>query len=84
MLIHELLYGMTPFKGSSKESTLRNIASSRDVQFYLDEREEWEMKEAKDLIQKLLVKDRRRRLGCARGATDVKRHPFFFMGSSGH
>ncbi|MCD9559463.1 hypothetical protein HAX54_017422 [Datura stramonium] len=35
------------------------------------------MAEARDLIEKLLVKDPRRRLGCARGATDIKRHPFF-------
>ncbi|KAK9078135.1 hypothetical protein SSX86_002192 [Deinandra increscens subsp. villosa] len=83
VLVYELLYGRTPFRGGSKESTLRNIASSRDVAF---EEEEDEilllgeiagMEEAKDLINKLLVKDHRRRLGCARGATDIKRHPFF-------
>ncbi|KAL4293891.1 hypothetical protein HN51_044496 [Arachis hypogaea] len=79
IFIYELLYGTTPFKGYSKESTLRNIASSRDVRFYVNEREELEegISEARDLIEKLLVKDPRRRLGCARGATDIKRHPFF-------
>ncbi|KAL2496586.1 Serine/threonine-protein kinase WAG1 [Forsythia ovata] len=35
------------------------------------------MAEARDLIDKLLVKDPRRRLGCIRGATDIKCHPFF-------
>ncbi|KAJ6966793.1 hypothetical protein NC652_004374 [Populus alba x Populus x berolinensis] len=35
------------------------------------------MDEAKDLIEKLLVKDPRQRLGCTKGATDIKRHPFF-------
>ncbi|KAL5564666.1 hypothetical protein UlMin_027830 [Ulmus minor] len=75
VLIYEMLYGTTPFKGGSKESTLRNIASSRQVRF--PEEEEGEKAEARDLIEKLLVKDPRRRLGCARGATDVKRHPFF-------
>ncbi|KAK7324409.1 hypothetical protein VNO77_27945 [Canavalia gladiata] len=77
VFIYELLYGTTPFKGCSKESTLRNIASSKDVRFHVAEREEAGMGEARDLIEKLLVKDPRRRLGCARGATDVKRHPFF-------
>ena len=77
IFIYELLYGTTPFKGCSKESTLRNIASSKNVRFYAAEREEAGMAEARDLIEKLLVKDPRRRLGCARGATDVKRHPFF-------
>ncbi|KAG8364815.1 hypothetical protein BUALT_Bualt18G0037900 [Buddleja alternifolia] len=79
VLIYELLYGTTPFKGGSKESTLRNIASTRGVKFHVTEgeREEPGMAEARDLIEKLLVKDPRRRLGCARGATDIKRHPFF-------
>ncbi|EXB27057.1 Protein kinase G11A [Morus notabilis] len=78
VLIYELAYGTTPFKGGSKESTLRNIASTRDVRFpENDEEEGEEMSLLRDLVEKLLVKDPRRRLGCARGATDVKRHPFF-------
>ncbi|XP_044472659.1 serine/threonine-protein kinase WAG1-like [Mangifera indica] len=77
ILIHELLYGMTPFKGQSKESTLRKIASSRLLKIQVEEKEEKGVAEARDLIEKLLVKDPRRRLGCARGATDIKRHPFF-------
>lgn len=75
VFVYELLYGTTPFKGESKESTLRNIVSSMQVRFPATEDEE--IKEAKDLIEGLLVKDPRRRLGCARGATDIKRHPFF-------
>ncbi|MFS7979989.1 putative protein kinase AGC-RSK-2 family [Helianthus anomalus] len=79
VLIYELLYGTSPFRGTSKESTLRNIASSKGVSFGDDDdnRTESGMNEAKDLIKKLLVKDQRERLGCARGATDIKRHPFF-------
>ncbi|XP_030525359.2 serine/threonine-protein kinase WAG1-like [Rhodamnia argentea] len=77
ILLYELLHGTTPFKGGSKESTLRNIASSKQVRFQPAAREEAGMPEARDLIEKLLVKDPRRRLGCARGTTDIKRHPFF-------
>ncbi|KAL4588884.1 hypothetical protein LXL04_001782 [Taraxacum kok-saghyz] len=80
VLVYELLYGRTPFRGGSKESTLRNIASSKVVTYGREtETEEAQpgMAEAKDLIEKLLVKDPRRRLGCSRGATDIKRHPFF-------
>ncbi|XP_031281456.1 serine/threonine-protein kinase WAG1-like [Pistacia vera] len=77
ILLHELLYGATPFKGGSKECTLRNIASIRQVKIHVEENEEEGVPEARDLIEKLLVKDPRRRLGCARGATDIKRHPFF-------
>ncbi|XP_057459009.1 serine/threonine-protein kinase WAG1-like [Lotus japonicus] len=77
VFVYELLHGTTPFKGCSKEGTLRNIASSNDVRFYEVEGEDAGMAVARDLIEKLLVKDPRRRLGCARGATDIKRHPFF-------
>ncbi|KAK2638564.1 hypothetical protein Ddye_026359 [Dipteronia dyeriana] len=74
ILIYELLYGVTPFKGGSKESTLRNITSNKQVRCHVAE---GAAAEARDLIEKLLVKDPRERLGCARGATDIKRHPFF-------
>lgn len=78
VFIYELLYGTTPFKGATKDMTLRNIASSRPMRFlHVAEVEEAGIVEAKDLIEKLLVKDPRRRLGCTRGAQDIKRHPFF-------
>ncbi|KAI3753582.1 hypothetical protein L2E82_25640 [Cichorium intybus] len=75
VLVYELLYGMTPFRGGSKESTLRNIASATQVRF--DDDGARGMAQANDLIERLLIKDPRQRLGCARGATDIKRHPFF-------
>ncbi|VVA97614.1 unnamed protein product [Arabis nemorensis] len=75
IFLYELLYGTTPFKGGSKEQTLRNIASSdKTVNFHVDDSDS---EEARDLIEKLLVKDPRKRLGCARGAQDIKRHAFF-------
>ncbi|XP_071691827.1 serine/threonine-protein kinase WAG1-like [Rutidosis leptorrhynchoides] len=77
VLVYELLYGKTPFRGSSKESTLRNITSSKDVTFDEEIESEPGIIEANDLIKQLLVKDCGERLGCARGATDIKRHPFF-------
>ncbi|XP_010277519.1 PREDICTED: serine/threonine-protein kinase WAG1-like [Nelumbo nucifera] len=80
VFIYELLYGQTPFKGGSKEATLRNIASTKSFRFRdcgrADEEEEG-ISEARDLIQRLLVKDPRRRLGYAKGATEIKQHPFF-------
>ncbi|XP_021773899.1 serine/threonine-protein kinase WAG1-like [Chenopodium quinoa] len=81
VLIYELLYGTTPFKGVNKEATLRNIASSRDVRFgYVEERDiedDKDMAAAKDLIEKLLVKDPSLRMGAIRGAAEIKKHPFF-------
>ncbi|ESQ30047.1 hypothetical protein EUTSA_v10011428mg [Eutrema salsugineum] len=76
IFLYELLHGTTPFKGGTKEQTLRNILSNDDVAFPLELTEEG-ITEAKDLIEKLLVKDPMKRLGCARGAQDIKRHPFF-------
>ncbi|XP_058069366.1 serine/threonine-protein kinase WAG1-like [Magnolia sinica] len=80
VFVYELLYGRTPFKGGSKEATLRNIASAKGVRFTADVAGEAGgelVAEARDLIEQLLVRDPKRRLGCARGATEVKRHPFF-------
>lgn len=77
VFIYEMLFGTTPFKGGNKEGTLRNIASSREARFHVAENEEEGMAEAKDLIERLLVKNPMNRLGCARGATEIKLHPFF-------
>ncbi|XP_010462276.1 PREDICTED: serine/threonine-protein kinase WAG1-like [Camelina sativa] len=76
IFLYEMLHGTTPFKGGTKEQTLRNIVSNDDVAFTLEEEEEGTV-EAKDLIEKLLEKDPRKRLGSARGAQDIKRHEFF-------
>ncbi|KAF6143549.1 hypothetical protein GIB67_029718 [Kingdonia uniflora] len=81
VFIYELLYGRTPFKGTTKEATLHNIASSRTFRFpdASDVAHAYDSMEvqARDLIEKLLVKDPLERLGCARGASDIKRHSFF-------
>ncbi|CAN8303171.1 unnamed protein product [Cochlearia groenlandica] len=76
IFLYEMLYGTTPFKGMTKEQTLHNIAHDDNVAFPLVKEEE-EEEEAKDLIKKLLEKDPMKRLGCARGAQDIKRHSFF-------
>ncbi|XP_010254561.1 PREDICTED: serine/threonine-protein kinase WAG1-like [Nelumbo nucifera] len=78
VFLFELLYGHTPFRGGTKETTLRNIVSSKPLKFpEWDVAEEEGMAEVRDLIQRLLVKDPRRRLGCTKGATEIKQHPFF-------
>ncbi|KAA0062963.1 hypothetical protein IC582_016764 [Cucumis melo] len=77
VFVYELLHGTTPFKGVNKEVTLRNIASSEGVKFRAAGEEEEGMGEARDLIERLLVKDPAMRLGSEKGATEIKRHPFF-------
>lgn len=73
IFLYELLYGKTPFKGSSNEETLANLVSqplkfpeTPLVSFH-----------AKDLIRGLLIKQPQNRLGFVRGAAEIKQHPFF-------
>eukprot|EP00250_Pteridium_aquilinum_P019868 c24613_g1_i1 orf=133-1959(-) len=69
VFLYEMIYGSTPFKGASSEETLCNI---------LERKPEFPGMQtpAKHLIAQLLVKDPAARLG-AKGAHDIKRHPFF-------
>ncbi|CAK7343400.1 unnamed protein product [Dovyalis caffra] len=73
VFLYELLYGITPFKGSGNEETLANVVSeslkfpdSPLVSF-----------QARDLISGLLVKEPENRLGTQKGAAEIKQHPFF-------
>ncbi|XP_010553374.1 PREDICTED: serine/threonine-protein kinase KIPK1-like [Tarenaya hassleriana] len=73
ILLYELLYGKTPFKGYNNDETLANVVlmnlkfpDSPLVSF-----------QAKDLIRGLLVKDPENRFGSEKGAAEIKRHPFF-------
>ncbi|CAI0544403.1 unnamed protein product [Linum tenue] len=73
IFLFELLYGRTPFKGSGNEETLSNVVS-RSLKF---PRGPVVGFHARDLIRGLLVKDPENRLGSARGAAEIKQHPFF-------
>ncbi|GMH12656.1 hypothetical protein Nepgr_014497 [Nepenthes gracilis] len=73
VFLYELLYGKTPFKGSSKDATLTNVVSqplkfpaSPIVSFH-----------ARDLIRQLLITEPENRLGFGKGAAVIKQHPFF-------
>jgi protein-serine/threonine kinase len=73
ILIYEMIVGSTPFKGSTRNDTFRNVLY-KDVSFpphvpiSLN---------GKNLVKKLLRKDEKKRLGSKRGASDVKDHPWF-------
>lgn len=73
IFLYELVFGTTPFKGSDNEETLSNVVSKK-LQFPDDPNISFH---ATDLIRKLLVKEADRRLGSARGAAEIKQHPFF-------
>ncbi|KAI9346357.1 kinase-like domain-containing protein [Pilaira anomala] len=78
ILIYEMLYGTTPFKGAGRNDTFAKILHI-DINFphqpepYLCNISS----NGKNLIRKLLHKDENYRLGSRAGAADVKHHPFF-------
>lgn len=76
IFIYEMIYGRTPFAGATNEATLRNIAKS-PLKFPTDAPCSTSEMHARDLISGLLNKDPTKRLGCKRGAADVKTHSFF-------
>ncbi|RLN43219.1 serine/threonine-protein kinase WAG1-like [Panicum miliaceum] len=75
VFLYELVYGRTPFKGHTKEVTLKNILSKQVTYPQLDG--EADAAQLRDLVRRLLERDPRRRMGAARGAAEIKRHPFF-------
>ncbi|KAL3620175.1 Serine/threonine-protein kinase kipk2 [Castilleja foliolosa] len=73
IFLYELLYGGTPFKGSSDEETVSNVVTKclRFPQFPMVS------SHARDLIRRLLRKEPEERMGFEKGAAEIKRHPFF-------
>ncbi|CAN6449532.1 unnamed protein product [Victoria cruziana] len=76
VFLYEMLYGSTPFKGGGKEETLRNIMT-KPLRFPAGSSDRPDLTAANDLIRRLLVKDPRKRLGCCKGAVEIKSHSFF-------
>ncbi|KAL7316242.1 serine/threonine protein kinase, AGC [Mucor circinelloides] len=78
ILIYEMLYGTTPFKGAGRNETFSRILHC-DAQFG-EQPAPYKSNissSGKSLIRKLLHKDENKRLGCRAGASDIKAHPFF-------
>ncbi|KAG9444398.1 hypothetical protein H6P81_015738 [Aristolochia fimbriata] len=73
IFVYELLFGVTPFKGSGNEETLANVVS-QSLRFSENPSVSFH---ARDLIRGLLVKEPENRLGSVRGAAEIKQHPFF-------
>ncbi|ESQ52263.1 hypothetical protein EUTSA_v10016202mg [Eutrema salsugineum] len=73
VLLYELLYGKTPFKGYDNEETLSNVVF-KNLKF---PDSPLVSSQAKDLIRRLLMKDPESRLGSEKGAAEIKRHHFF-------
>jgi len=76
ILIYEMLYGTTPFKGKNRNATFANILRD-EVPFPEGSGAPPVSNLCKGLIRKLLIKDETRRLGSRAGASDIKTAPFF-------
>jgi len=74
ILIYELSFGVSPFRGPRRDATFDNILKKK-LQFPTMEPPMSD--ECKDLLKSLLRKDPEDRLGHDAGAEDVKRHPWF-------
>ncbi|KAI9322403.1 kinase-like domain-containing protein [Dichotomocladium elegans] len=88
ILIYEMLYGTTPFKGATRNETFSKVLHTdiifpeRSSYFKLgmsNKRIEPQTvsSNCKNLIRRLLDKHEDSRLGSRAGASDVKAHPFF-------
>lgn len=73
ILIYEMLFGFTPYKGDNTNKTFSNVLKN-EVSFPNNNEVS---RNCKDLIRKLLIKSETRRLGSKFGASDIKKHPFF-------
>jgi serine/threonine protein kinase len=70
ILMYEMMYGTTPFKGKNRKETFKNVLMKSPE--FVGKRSE-----LTDLIEKLLEKDPTKRLGYSRGAVEIKEHGFF-------
>ncbi|KAF5821473.1 putative protein kinase AGC-RSK-2 family [Helianthus annuus] len=73
ILLYEMFYGYTPFRGKTRQRTFANILH-KDLKFPNSIAVSLS---AKQLIYRLLHRDPKDRLGSREGASEVKRHPFF-------
>ncbi|CAH9094108.1 unnamed protein product [Cuscuta epithymum] len=73
VFMYELLYGKTPFKGTTDEGTLVNVVS-QSLKF---PESPMISSNARDLIRRLLEKEPEKRLGYSKGASEIKSHSFF-------
>ncbi|KAK9814220.1 hypothetical protein WJX72_002492 [[Myrmecia] bisecta] len=73
ILMYELVYGFTPFRGSKRDGTFENILK-RPLMF---PPKPVVSPACQDLISKLLARDPAQRMGAKYGAEEIKAHPFF-------
>ncbi|KAG5515407.1 hypothetical protein RHGRI_036457 [Rhododendron griersonianum] len=73
ILLYEMLYGYTPFRGKTRQKTFANVLH-KDLKFPSSIQVSLS---AKQLMYRLLHRDPKNRLGSHEGTDEIKRHPFF-------
>nr|AML77973.1 putative LOV domain-containing protein [Mammea americana] len=73
ILLYEMLYGRTPFRGKNRQKTFANILH-KDLTFPSSIPVSLA---ARQLINALLNREPEKRLGSNTGANEIKQHPFF-------
>ncbi|KAF9594523.1 hypothetical protein IFM89_031657 [Coptis chinensis] len=73
ILLYEMLYGYTPFRGKTRQKTFANILH-KDIKFPGSTPVSLQTRQ---LIYRLLHRDPRNRLGSREGSNEVKQHSFF-------
>ena len=73
---YEFMTGNLPFNDDSPQLIFKNILQ-KEIEWPEDGDEDGQMNaEAKDFLQRLLVKDPKQRLGATRGIEELKEHPW--------
>jgi len=73
ILLYEMLYGYTPFRGKTRQRTFANILH-KDIRFPTSIEVSLA---ARQLMYRLLHRDPANRLGSYEGASEIKQHTFF-------
>nr|AML76610.1 putative LOV domain-containing protein [Juncus inflexus] len=73
ILLYEMFYGYTPFRGKTRQKTFANILQ-KDLKFPASIPVSLQ---ARQLMYRLLHRDPQNRLGSIEGANQIKNHPFF-------
>ena len=77
VLIYEMLVGIPPFYNANKHK-MYYLIEKGDIRWPEKDRHGVEVcAEARDLISKLLSKDKKKRLGCNNDVEEVLKHPWF-------
>jgi hypothetical protein len=77
ILIFEMLYSRSPFRGKDMKETFEHIRKSHIEFPHHPQEDQIISQKVKDLIKELLHHKSKKRLGFSGGSSEIKDHPFF-------